>query len=298
MQRRTFIRETGLFAIGISVFGSVRGNSDLFAGKPTTTTDILGPYYRPGAPRRTNINPKGYSENLFHVSGTVRKEDGKTPFENCLVEIWQCDENRQYDNTSEQYKYRGSQYTDHNGKYHFIGMHPIPYPVEGDPNIWRPAHIHLLFSGAGQQDLVTQIYLEGDPYLEKDKASAAPEALNRRMKIMTNDKNEEAVRFDVVMAKQFIPTDHVFSTVSGVYKMNDHSVMEFYRKSDLLMMKWNGQIREGLSYQGSNTFAGGIGHQTIAKFELFKNNEVRVSVHLKTINKGEFDLGGTKTFAY
>lgn len=66
---------------------------------------------------------------------------------------------------------------DNNGKYHFIGMHPIPYLSEGNPNVWRPAHFHLLISGKGQQDLITQVYLEDDPYLEKDKASASRKRL-------------------------------------------------------------------------------------------------------------------------
>jgi protocatechuate 3,4-dioxygenase beta subunit len=298
MQRRAFMKETGLFAIGISVLGKVHWDNNHYLINTTTTTDILGPYYRPNAPFKTNINPKDYSGKLFHVYGAVLKEDGTTPFENCLVEIWQCDEHMQYDNTSDEYRYRGSQKTDNNGRYLFTGMHPIPYPSEGNPNVWRPAHFHLLFSGEGQQDLITQIYLEGDPYLEKDKASASPQAISRRMKIMANEKNEEAIRFDVVMAKEFVPNDFVFETLTGIYKMNDHSVMEFYRKEDLLMMKWNSQIREGLSYKGNNSFAGGITNQTTVKFQLQKNGEVQVNVHLKTINKGEFELSGVKAFKY
>lgn len=32
--------------------------------------------------------------------------------------------------------------------------------------------------------------------------------------------------------------------------------MEFFRKGYLLFLKWNGQYREGLSYNGNNEFAG------------------------------------------
>jgi len=298
MQRRKFIKETGMIAIGVGVFGNISWNKDRFVGDTSTTTDLLGPFYRPGAPIRKNINAEGYSGKLFHVSGTVLKEDGKTPFKNCRIEIWQCDENRVYDNTSDEFKYRGSQITGADGKYHFIGMHPIPYPAGENSEIWRPAHIHLLISGEGQQDLITQIYFEGDDYLEKDAGSASANAMKRILKIAKNSKNEETIRFDIVMAKEFKPDNSVFEKLSGVYKMNDKSVMEFYRKDDFLFLKWNSQIREGLSYKGNNTFAGGVNNITTANFQLQANNDIKVKVHFKTIINGEVDLEGVKTFKY
>ena len=298
MQRRKFIKETGMIAIGVGVFGNISWNKDRFVGDTSTTTDLLGPFYRPGAPIRKNINAEGYSGKLFHVSGTVLKEDGKTPFKNCRIEIWQCDENRVYDNTSDEFKYRGSQITGADGKYHFIGMHPIPYPAGENSEIWRPAHIHLLISGEGQQDLITQIYFEGDDYLEKDAGSASTNAMKRILKIVKNSKNEETIRFDIVMAKEFKPDNSVFEKLSGVYKMNDKSVMEFYRKDDFLFLKWNSQIREGLSYKGNNTFAGGVNNITTANFQLQANNDIKVKVHFKTIINGEVDLEGVKTFKY
>lgn len=297
MKRRNFIKDTGMIAITVGVFGNVAWSKDRFIGDTPTTSDVLGPFYRPGAPARSNINPQEYSGQLFHVSGTVFKEDGKTLFKNALLEIWQCDENGVYDNLSDEYRHRGSQKTGADGKYHFIGMHPIPYPGD-NPNIWRPAHIHLLISGEGQQDLITQIYLENDHFLQTDIASSSPQATKRIMKISKNSKNEEAVQFDIVMAKEFKPNDSVFEKIAGVYKMNDKSVMEFYRKGDLLMLKWNGQIREGLSYKGNNTFSGGVQNITSAKFELQTNSNVNVKVHFKTITAGEFDFEGIKVFKY
>src|SRR5438309_3799866 len=134
MHRRTFIKDTGKLAVAISVFGSIKLDNGQFVGDTPTTTDILGPYYRPGAPFRSNINPPGFSGELLHFSGTIFKEDGRTPFENALIEIWQCDANQHYDNTSEDYRYRGAQRTDSKGKYSFITTQPVPYPLEeGSP---------------------------------------------------------------------------------------------------------------------------------------------------------------------
>ena len=298
MQRRKFIKETGMVAIGIGVLGNVVWSKDRFIGDTPTTTDILGPFYRPGAPVRDNIIPKGAKVDILQLSGTIFKADGKTPYKDCLIEIWQCSPDGIYDNTSDDYKFRGAQKTGPNGKYHFIAMHPIPYPSSTDSKAWRPAHIHLLISGKSQQDLITQIYLEGDPYLQKDIASASRNAIHRILKITRNSRNEESIHFDIVMTKEFKPDNSIFEKLSGVYEMNDKSAMEFYRKGDLLFIKWNSQIREGLSYKGNNTFSGGVDNLTTATFQLQTNNDVKVKINLKTINRGEFYLEGIKTFKY
>lgn len=297
MQRRQFFKDTGMIAIGIGVFGKIAWSGDRFVGDTITTTDVLGPFYRPGAPIRININPKDYTGKLFHISGTIFKEDGKTPFRNATVETWQCDEHRVYDNTSDEYRYRGTQKTGADGKYHFIAMHPIPYQV-AENAAWRPAHIHLVVSGEGQQDLITQVYLEGDPHLEKDMGANSPDAVKRILKISKNSKKEEAVQFDIVMAKEFKPDAAVYTKLSGVYKMDDKSTMEFYKKDDLLFMKWDSQIWEGLSYKGNNTFVGGSSDSATVTFQLLQKGEVKVKVNLLSIIKGPITLEGSKVFSY
>ena len=155
MKRRNFVKDTGIVVLGIGVFGSIRWSDDRFIGNNATTTDILDPFYRPAAPVRININPPEFTGELFHLSGKIYKEDGKTAAHNCLIEIWQCDQNGVYDNTSEDYKYRGAQKTGIEGKYHFITTQPISYPAGPNSNVYRPAHIHLRISSEKQQDLIT-----------------------------------------------------------------------------------------------------------------------------------------------
>jgi catechol 1,2-dioxygenase len=299
MHRRTFIRDTGKTAIAISVFGGIQWNRTHFIGDTPTTTDILGPFYRPGAPFRTNINPPGFSGEILHFSGTVLREDGKTPFQNCLVEIWQCDTDQHYDNTSDDYRYRGAQKTNASGKYAFITTQPVPYPIEEGSPIYRPAHIHMRIAGDGEQDLITQVYFKGDALIKEDSSASAPSAVNRILTITTNKRNEKQLRFDVVMAKEFKAEGEVFKRLTGVYKMNDHSTMEFYREGDLLFMKWNGQIREALSYKGNNEFSGGINNATTAKFELLPDQKVKLTIHYNApALRKEFDLEGIKAFKY
>jgi catechol 1,2-dioxygenase len=299
MHRKAFIKNTGTIAVAIGVFGSIRWSRNCFLGDTPTTTDILGPFYRPGAPFRKNINPSGFSGELLHFSGTVFKEDGKTPFKNCLVEIWQCDVNQKYDNTSDEYKYRGTQRTNAAGQYTFITTQPVPYPVEEGSPVLRPAHIHMRISGEGQQDLITQVYFKGDANIEQDEAASAPTAINRILTVSKNKQNEKQLTFDVVLSKELTPSDQVFKKLSGLYKMSDKSMMEFFREDDMLFMKWNGQIREGLSYKGNNEFKGGVNNATIAKFEMLPDQKVKLTLHYNApVSKKEFDLEGIKMFKY
>jgi catechol 1,2-dioxygenase len=203
-----------------------------------------------------------------------------------------------YDNLSDEFRYRGTQITGADGKYHFICMHPIPYPAGDDPDKLRPAHIHLLISGEGQQDLITQIYLEDDPHIKKDLAAAAPDAVKRILKIKQGSSGEEIVEFNIVMAKEFRPVDSVFKKLCGVYKMNDGSMVEFYRQNDLLMMKWKSQLRIGLSYKGNNKFTGGYSESTTAIFELLPCSHTKVKIHFATVNVGAIDMEGDKVFDY
>ena len=303
MHRRKFVTDSGMLAIGMGMFGYINWNGSRFIGNTPTTTDILGPFYRPGAPVRININPPGFSGEPLHLSGTVFKEDLKTPFKNCLIEIWQCDQDLEYDNTSEDYKHRGSQKTGVDGKYHFITTQPLAYPIRPGSEVYRPAHIHMRISGEGQQDLITQIYFKGDSYIEKDSGASSPDAINRIMSVTKNKQNEKQVIFDIVMAKEFKPDKTVFEKVSGVYAMSDNSVIEFYQEGDLLFLKWNGQIREGLWYKGGNVFMGGTGNRT-AKFDVQPDGKVKVSLQFITALKKEYkeykeyNLEGIKTFKY
>ena len=89
MQRRKFIKDTSAVVFGIGVFGNITWTETGFVGDTPTTTNILGPLYRPGAPLRENLNPKDFNGEVLHLSGTIFKEDGSTPMSDCLIEVWQ-----------------------------------------------------------------------------------------------------------------------------------------------------------------------------------------------------------------
>ncbi|MFT5887161.1 MAG: catechol 1,2-dioxygenase, partial [Arcticibacterium sp.] len=67
MKRRDFIRNSSLLAFSVSAFSFTKWNGEKYVGDSPTTSDILGPFYRPNAPMRTNIIPadsKGLPLNL------------------------------------------------------------------------------------------------------------------------------------------------------------------------------------------------------------------------------------------
>ena len=47
MKRRTFLKTSALSAIAVSATGFVRLEGDRYVGDCETTSDILGPFYRP-----------------------------------------------------------------------------------------------------------------------------------------------------------------------------------------------------------------------------------------------------------
>ncbi len=278
MQRRTFIKNSTLTVISISAFGGLNWNGKNFEGDTPTTTDILGPFYRPGSPLRTNLRLSNSNGTPIVLKGYIFKEDGKTPINNALVEVWHCDENEVYDNTSDDYKYRGGQRTKANGKYEFKSILPVPYKARpNDETSWRPAHIHMRVSVPNQQDLITQIYFKGGKYVETDKWASDPKAVNRILTISKNNSGESEIVFNVIMSKE-IPLDKkVYDKITGLYDIGDNNFVEFIKNDDLLFMKQNGQLRASLKFIGNNKFEGGIGYPK-ATFELQNDGSVKVVV--------------------
>lgn len=294
MQRRNFIRNTALFAVAVSSSGFIRFNGKNFEGNTPTTTDILGPFYRPGAPLRNNLRLPASHGTPIILKGNIFKEDGKTPVNNALVEIWHCDENEVYDNASDEYKYRGGQKTKADGKYSFKSILPVPYKANPtDESSWRPAHIHMRVSVPNQQDLITQIYFKGGKYVETDQWASSTKAVNRILNVSKNKSSESEIFFNVIMGKEIPLDEKVYDTVTGLFDVGDNNFIEFIKNDDLLFMKQNGQLRASLKYIGNNSFEGGIGYP-IATFELQKDGAVKVVIQ-RTADK---KLYGTKVLKY
>ena len=85
MKRRNFIYNTSLIAMSVGVFGKIKWDGKAWVGEDPTTTDILGPFYRPGAPFKTDLVQPGTKGQLLHFGGTVFAKNGSTPLKDTLV---------------------------------------------------------------------------------------------------------------------------------------------------------------------------------------------------------------------
>lgn len=138
-----------------------------------TETNILGPFYRPGAPYRAKITPPLEAGTVLLVRGRVWGHDTKKPLPLATLDIWQANAKGRYDNddpdhppAKDVFRYRARLLTDENGFYEYETVHPAPYKI--GPNTWRPSHIHYMVRHPGYKTLVTQLYFKGDPHNKTD----------------------------------------------------------------------------------------------------------------------------------
>jgi protocatechuate 3,4-dioxygenase beta subunit len=277
MKRRTFIRDAALSAVAISATGFIRFNGENFEGDCETTTDILGPFYRPNAPVRSDMRLSNDLGKKVVLSGTVMHKDCKTPLKNACVEIWHCDSKGDYDNESSDFKYRAKTYCDEMGNYSFKTIIPIPYEV-GRGN-FRPAHFHMLISATGYQALITQLYFTGDPYISKDSSSSSPAAKRRILKINKGENEESKVLFNVTMIDKLPADEAAIDRLIGTYSNAKNEKEEFYKKDGMIWVKHKSSINGGypLEYLGDNTF-GLYGEKDKFQFAIQQNGSVKIVI--------------------
>lgn len=288
MKRRKFTKLATLGAVAISAPGFFQFNGRKYEGSCETTTDILGPFYRPDSPIRNNLVLKDAPGNIVQLSGTIRHKDCISALINAKVELWHCSMNEVYDNESDEYRYRGTQYTDSQGFYRFITQMPVPY--EAGDGKYRPAHFHLMISAKGYQTLVTQIYFTGDPYLQTDSLSSAPKA-KKRILSYKEENNKKSLKFNVNMNDRLDPSPESLNKLVGVYADKKSGYQEEFFAADNKLWKKNKVFGEFLSYLGNNTFEqyGLPKEESVAlKFDLLENNvNLTVTIRRKNAPKPE-----------
>lgn len=253
MQRRTFLRDTSLSVFAISVCGSIRFNGHHFVGDCETTSDILGPFYRPDSPVRNNLVISGQPGKPIELTGIITHNDCITPFKNAKVEIWHCDGNGVYDNSSAEFRYRGTTFSNEMGQYSFKTILPIPYEI-GDGST-RPAHFHMMITAEGYQPLVTQLYFSGDKHISKDMFASSPAAKNRILEIKSLKDGSKKVIYNVGLSTRLDAESAAIDKLVGIYidEKEPGKKIEFFKKNNRLWMK-NEVFGENFEYKGNNTF--------------------------------------------
>jgi len=149
---------------------------------------------------------------LLH--GRVLDEFGR-PVPHTLIEIWQANAGGRYRHIKDSYLAPldpnfggcGRTITNENGDYEFLTIRPGAYPWQNRGNDWRPMHIHIsVFGHSFGQRLITQMYFEGDPLIDKCPIAATIKSrsqLDRLVAPLDMSKSRPldylAYKFDIVL---------------------------------------------------------------------------------------------------
>lgn len=177
-----------------------------------TENSVLGPFYiaqegelgevplvEPGADLIGERNRDGIPA---YVRGVVRDSAGK-PVAGAQLDFWQNAPNGLYDvqEPEKGYNLRCRMITGADGRFAFTTTKPLPYtiPLDGPVavilekarrNVWRPAHLHVRIDAPGFEKLTTELFVDGDEYLDNDAVFGVKDSLVLDWKM--NDSQAEA----------------------------------------------------------------------------------------------------------
>ncbi|WP_163268499.1 intradiol ring-cleavage dioxygenase [Chelativorans alearense] len=149
-----------------------------------TENTVFGPFHVAGAPERAmgeNISLDKKGETCLY-EGRVVDLQGE-PIEGAKIDVWSDNAEGFYDvqqpGIQPKWNNRGIFTTGEDGRYSFIGIKPVSYPIPDDGPVgkmlralgrhpYRPAHMHFLVTAPGYQKLVTHTFVGDDPYITSD----------------------------------------------------------------------------------------------------------------------------------
>lgn len=207
--RRTFLRRSAVILGGPLLAGSA------FAARQdcqATESEVLGPFYRFGAPFQARLAGPDERGDRLMLTGTVFSSDCRTPLPGVLIEVWQANSAGLYDTNKpgsftevSTFHLRGMLYTDEKGRYEIETIVPGRYPIppnlpglEKYAGLTRPAHIHFRVMESLHIPLTTQLYFKGDPFIAKDPW--ASHKANLAIDLRQEGKLQRGV-FDIVLAR-------------------------------------------------------------------------------------------------
>ena len=195
-----------------------------------TEATVLGPFFAHGAPEfdygadlREGASRKG--EDTW-VTGRILSTDGK-PVANATLDIWQARADGVYDVQEPDggFELRGRVKANAKGEYAFKTYKPMFYGVPDDGPVgdllramgrhpMRPAHMHAIVSAPGYAQVITHVFVEGDPYLDSDAVFAVKDSLvGRYVKV---DSPEEAKKLGMPSPFLKLEWDFHLAPESGV----------------------------------------------------------------------------------
>jgi protocatechuate 3,4-dioxygenase beta subunit len=192
--RRKFLKELTLCAMATSL-SPIRLSAKNTIGCSPTSSDILGPFFSEGAPQTNLLIPEDYQGARLFLSGRILSDDCVTPINEAVLNFWQANENGEYDN--EGFNFRAKILSDLTGNYSLDTIIPGKYE---NGSVFRPAHIHLKVQAEGFNELVTQIYFQGDIDISADPWASSESALQRIIPLYEESLGDWHGSFDVVLS--------------------------------------------------------------------------------------------------
>lgn len=163
--------------------------------RPTGATEntVMGPFHVAGAPERemgAHISLDGKGESCL-FEGRVIDLQGN-PIAGASLDVWSDNSDGFYDvqqpGIQPKWNNRGVFTTGPDGRYCFVGIKPVSYPIPHDGPVgkmlialgrgpYRPAHMHFMVKADGFQKLVTHTFVGDDTYITCDAVFGVKETL-------------------------------------------------------------------------------------------------------------------------
>ena len=197
----------------LDVFFEAEATDVVNQDRKSSITAIEGPFYFPGAPllERPYVMPQREFERGERLTfkGTVKDIDGR-PLEGAELDMWHADAEGLYSNIHPgipDWNLRGRFHSDSEGVFEVTTILPPPYEIpKAGPtgqvlqllgrHFFRPAHLHVKVSADGCEDLTSQLYFDGDEYLDSDVANAVRDGL---VLTLESDDSGHVARYDFVL---------------------------------------------------------------------------------------------------
>ena len=157
-----------------------------------TPATVFGPFFVEGSPAYENGDDiaNGAPGEPCLMAGRVLSTTGEA-IADARIEVWQADDDGLYDvqyDDLDAARGRGHLRTDADGRWWFWSVKPEPYPIPHDGPVgdlltagargpMRPAHVHFMVTAPGHHRLITHVFVDDDPYLDRDAVFGVKSAL-------------------------------------------------------------------------------------------------------------------------
>lgn len=173
-----------------------------------TESTVLGPFFVEGAKQFRNGDDisEGASGEPTFVSVKIVDSTGAS-IPGVTVDVWGADADGFYDvqYVGDKLFNRGRFTSDSDGRVYFWSILPVAYPVPSDGpggallkatnrSNMRPAHLHFALTKDGYRQIVTHLFVDGDPYLGNDAVFGERSSLICKFLEIAGDPNSNDLR--------------------------------------------------------------------------------------------------------